>query len=212
MVDFAPPDHIPLPRQFMFGTLPWVHYSPRPGVDRPDTRKAEMDSDTIELHTDPTRRCFKGRTFHGEIDFDVPFMTEVTDTLYHGGCVDGLILPKHIKHVVALYVRERYITEHRLDTALYVTMEDSTEQHFDQLDMLAQWVNHCRATGPVLVHCQAGLNRSSLVIARALYRSENDVSGPTRLPGSEIVNLLRAKRSPAVLCNPSFEKEVMSWK
>jgi len=50
------------------------------------------------------------------------------------------------------------------------------------------------------VHCQVGLNRSSLVAARALVLSgEADPAGA--------VALLRARRSPACLCNETFE----SW-
>jgi protein-tyrosine phosphatase len=60
------------------------------------------------------------------------------------------------------------------------------------------WVNACRAAGPTLVHCQAGLNRSSLVIARALI-----LSG---MPSVAAIALIREKRSPACLSNPSFER------
>jgi protein-tyrosine phosphatase len=38
------------------------------------------------------------------------------------------------------------------------------------LNALADMVNLARATGPTLVHCQAGLNRSGLVTALALIR------------------------------------------
>jgi protein-tyrosine phosphatase len=48
------------------------------------------------------------------------------------------------------------------------------------------------------VHCQAGLNRSSLVIARALI-----LSG---MPSVAAIALIREKRSPACLSNPSFER------
>lgn len=192
----------PMPRNFFFGNDPWVHY----------TRRDKMDDGTIDLATDPTRRCFKGVSYHGDLEFDVPFMTEVTTSsietalhpLWQGGVSDGLVLPEHIKHLVSLYVWEKYRVKHEISTQMYVQMSDSLTQGFDQLDALAQWVNHCRTTGPVLVHCQAGLNRSSLVIARALYLSEG-------WPGEEIVELLRAKRSPAVLCNTAFEAEVRSW-
>jgi hypothetical protein len=55
-----------------------------------------------------------------------------------------------------------------------------------------------RKTGPCLVHCQAGLNRSSLVVARVLM-----LEGAT---ADEAIGLLREKRSPACLCNPAFEE------
>jgi protein-tyrosine phosphatase len=84
-------------------------------------------------------------------------------------------------------------------------MYDSKDQGFDQVNALAQWVNICRETAPVLVHCQAGLNRSSLVAARAIHLH-------SQAPGAEVVRHLRERRSPAALCNPAFEAEVESWK
>jgi len=59
-------------------------------------------------------------------------------------------------------------------------------------------VNACREDGPTLVHCQAGLNRSSLVAARALV-----LGGMT---ADDAIALIREKRSPACLCNPAFER------
>ena len=54
------------------------------------------------------------------------------------------------------------------------------------------------------MHCQAGLNRSSLVVAIALLLS-GEVS-----TGQEAIDLIREKRDPACLCNPAFEKWVRS--
>jgi protein-tyrosine phosphatase len=48
------------------------------------------------------------------------------------------------------------------------------------------------------VHCQAGLNRSSLVVGRALM-----LGGMT---ADDAIVLIRRKRSPACLSNPSFER------
>lgn len=58
--------------------------------------------------------------------------------------------------------------------------------------------------GALVHNCQAGLNRSSLVAARALFL---DGFGT----GETILTHLREQRSPAVLCNPAFEEEVLSW-
>lgn len=55
--------------------------------------------------------------------------------------------------------------------------------------------------GPVLVHCQAGLNRSGVVSALVLIERGHSPR--------EAVDLLRARRSPAVLCNESFERFVL---
>jgi protein-tyrosine phosphatase len=53
----------------------------------------------------------------------------------------------------------------------------------------------------VLVHCQAGLNRSGVVTALALI---NLGYTPTAA-----IELMREKRSPLVLCNEAFENWVL---
>lgn len=164
-----------------------------------------VDPTRIDIETNPIKRRMVGIAAHGNTPFDVPFISKVAKNLYQGGCEDGMVLPYDIKHIVSLYPWERYTIKRRMESELYVRMYDSIDQGFEQVDQLARWINLCRKTGPVLVHCQAGLNRSSLVAARAIYRD-------TGIPGSEVIEVLRQKRSPAVLCNPAFEAEVRSWK
>ena len=65
---------------------------------------------------------------------------------------------------------------------------------------LAAEVNELCEQGPTLVHCQAGLNRSSLIAAVALILAGVVDSG------AEAAALLRERRSPACLCNQSFER------
>lgn len=165
-----------------------------------------MNSDptAVDIRLDPTQRRMVGRTNHGNLLIDVPIISEVADNLWQGGCIDGLILPKFIKHVVSLYPWERYKVQHELDSFLEIRMYDSLTQQFDQIYELAEWVNYRREDGPVLVHCQAGLNRSSLVAGMALVFYG--------MSGDEAVKYLREKRSPAVLCNPTFEKHLRQFK
>lgn len=155
------------------------------------------DPTAIEISFDPTVQRMKGITAHGGLAFDVPFISEIGFNLWQGGCRDGLVLPKFIKHLVSLYPWEQYEIKHPLDSILIVRMYDSEDQSFDQVEELARWVNVCRATGPVLVHCQAGLNRSSLVAARALM-----LGGIT---ADDAIRRVREKRSTACLCNRAFE-------
>ena len=157
------------------------------------------------IETDPSRARMVGTTYQGNHYFDVPYVTKIGDSLWQGGCADGLILPTRIKHVVSLYPWERYTIEHNTLSEMYVRMYDSTEQGLEQIDHLANWINLCRGSGDVLVHCQAGLNRSSLVAARALFLAGDFESG------DEIVSHLRETRSSAVLCNPAFEVAVRGW-
>lgn len=159
------------------------------------------DPTAIDINFDPQQQRMRGVAIHGNTPFDVPYVSEIVPGLWQGGCRDGLRLPKTIKHVVSLYPWESYSHLHDLRSELAVRMYDSADQQFGQVDAIAEWVNGCRADAPTLVHCQAGLNRSGLVAARAL------MLGPERLTAEEAVALLRAGRSPAVLCNASF----VSW-
>lgn len=161
-----------------------------------------IDTSAIDIRFDPTYQRMTGYTAHGGHHFDVPFMTEVAPNLWQGGCQDGLVLPRGIVHLLSLYPWESYRVTHRLRTKHAVKMYDSLGQALGQVDRWARWVNARRRTGAVLVHCQAGLNRSGLVTARALM-----LEG---MSSSEAIRLLREKRSGAVLCNPEFEKYLRS--
>ena len=101
-----------------------------------------------------------------------------------------------------LFRSEAYRYKHVPQSVLTFRMGDSTAQPLEQVDSIAQWVNDRRSEGPTLVHCQAGLNRSSLIVARALILAE-------QCTPQEAVDLLRRKRSPACLCNKAFEAWVL---
>lgn len=91
-----------------------------------------------------------------------------------------------------------------MKTELYIQMYDDGNQSLDQIWHIAELVRNCAADAPTYVHCQCGLNRSSLIVAAALYL---DGYGD----GEAILSHLREVRSPAVLCNPAFAAEVASW-
>lgn len=160
------------------------------------------DPTRINLITDPLRERIRGVALHGTTSFDVPYISEIADNLYQGGCVDELVLPTFIMHVVSLYPWESYDVGHELLSRLEVTQYDGGVVPAAQIDALADWVNVCRTTGPVLVHCQAGLNRSSVVVARALMR------GPEQMSADDAIYQIRRRRSTACLCNKTFERWV----
>ena len=149
--------------------------------------------------TDPQQRFINGWSNHGGLRIEMPFITQVADNLWHGGVEDGLVLPEFIEYKLSLYPWEDYTINHDIKETKKVQMYDSIDQGFDQIQELALWVNEKRKDGPVLVHCQAGLNRSSLVVAAALVASGEAANG------QEAVDLIREKRSEACLCNPAFE-------
>jgi protein-tyrosine phosphatase len=84
-----------------------------------------------------------------------------------------------------------------------VVMNDDWYQPLDGVDELARWVNEKRKEGRVLVKCAAGLNRCSVVAARALMLEEG-------LTGREAIDLIREKRDPMALCNQMFEEWLLS--
>lgn len=167
-------------------------------VYSPDLEFGE-DPTAFNIDFDPRTYRMRGVAVHGNTPFDVPFISEILPGFYQGGCEQGLVLPKHIEYVVSLYRWERYTLHDGVQEFKEVTMYDSNEgPDTENILELARLVNSFRARGNTLVHCQAGLNRSGLVAATALM-----LEGRT---AKEAIDLLRASRSPAVLCNPAFEE------
>lgn len=154
------------------------------------------DPTAIPIDFDPREQRMRGIATHGRTPFDVPFISEITPTIWQGGCQDGLILPDFITHVVSLYPWEKYTINHDA-TRVEFQMYDSLDQSYELVDAIARTVNTAAERGVVLVHCQAGLNRSSLIACRALM-----LQGMT---AADAISLVRQKRSPACLCNPAFE-------
>lgn len=160
------------------------------------------DPTAFEIDFDATKARMSGVARHGMTPFDVPFISNIEANLWQGGCKTGLKLPENIQHVVSLYKWEDY--DHGpLKTHEIVTMYDSAGVvDGEEVDRLANLVNDLLKTGEdVLVHCQAGLNRSSLIAARSLMLRDDNP-----LTAGEAITLIRESRSPACLCNPSFEE------
>lgn len=148
---------------------------------------------------DVTSHHIEGVAVMGNTPFSMPIISHVEGHLWQGGFLETSGLETDLpgfEYVLSLYPWRRYRT----------TGELREERLYDRgsvpdpalLEDLAAWVNEKRALGPTLVHCQAGLNRSGLVTALALIRAG---SAP-----ADAIALLRAKRSPAVLCNTAFEQ------
>lgn len=161
------------------------------------------DFTRIDIQLDPREYRMSGTTNHGNIYFDVPYVTHIINNLWTGGCANGLSLPREIEHVVSLYPWERYKLHGGVKSELYVVAYDAdVSMIVDSLQPIVEWILNCLKQGPTLVHCQAGLNRSGLLAALVLMR--------LGLPAQHAIALLRVKRSPAVLCNKSFEEYLLS--
>lgn len=157
-------------------------------------------SDTIshfaEQMADLTSHRIEGVAVMGDTPFSAPIISHVEGNLWQGGCLGGAMLPDDFRYVLSLYPWEKYRlgpnTERR-EVRLYDSADGVDTATIYEL---AEWVNDRRAKGLTLVHCQAGLNRSGLVAGLALVLGG---MAPT-----DAVALLRERRSPAVLCNPTF--------
>lgn len=163
----------------------------------PSTVAVDTMSELERHHADLASHHIEGYTSHGQHRVEVPLVSHVVDDLWVGGCLDGVRLPDDFSYVLALYDWERFEIG---DTTTRVTvpMLDLAEEPDEaQVRELAQWVNDRRHQGRTLVHCQAGLNRSSLVVAYALM-----LDG---MRAADAIALLRERRCDAVLCNPVFE-------
>ena len=158
-----------------------------------------FDPTAIEIAVDPTKKRMRGVAIHGNASFDVPFMSQIDDRLWVGGCQDGMVLPTYIEHLVSVYPWEKYTVNHELQSSLTVKMFDADGVDEELVRTVAVAINECRRDGTTLVHCQAGLNRSALVAAFALMSGDG-------MSAADAIALLRSKRSPAVLCNRTFER------
>jgi protein-tyrosine phosphatase len=158
----------------------------------------DHDPTAIDIYSDPLRQTMRGIAVHGNTPFEVPYMTHVVGNLWTGGCAQGLVVPKHIEHLVSLYPWEEYRAKHTLKSKLTVRMYDSNDLPNPlEVESVAAWVAGRMHAGPTLLHCQAGLNRSALIAVATLTL--------WGYSAADAIALLREKRSPAVLCNKTFE-------
>jgi len=132
----------------------------------------------------------------------VPIITHVRGNLWHGGYVENLHLGDNFDLVVSLYPWGRYKTtagtilqEYRLYDGPNVNVEAVEEAS----DMVKAALD---LNLDVLVHCQAGMNRSSLVVVRTLMKQG--------MTARDAIHLLRKNRHEEVLFNKEFEAWLIS--
>lgn len=134
-------------------------------------------------------------------NIDIPLVSHVEGNLWQGGCKHNIRLPDDFLYVVSLYPWEKYRIG--LGTARWeYRMYDSLDQATEQVDEIAKHVVALCDAGKTLVHCQAGLNRSGLVTARALMFMGYSAD--------DAIKKLRDGRCSLVLCNDTFEDYLKS--
>lgn len=133
---------------------------------------------------------------------NVPLVSHVEGGLYQGGCRNGVLLPAGFDFVLSLYPWEKYRLPEGTER-LEVVMYDGLDQATDEVDDLANEIVERLSEGQkVLVHCQAGCNRSALIAARVLMKRGHTADSA--------IALLRKQRTHLVLCNDTFENWLRS--
>lgn len=97
--------------------------------------------------------------------------------------------------ILNLYPWKPYPVRPKIDGLKVEMQDDFGPVNGPLIVELAEWAS--LIDGPLLIHCRAGLNRSALVAAYVLMRRGRSAD--------EAISLLREKRGPEVLCNPTFE-------
>lgn len=162
-------------------------------MDSDDGRRQLIDPFTLRIH---------GDTYFTDQTFSTTLISKIEGNLYQGGTIEGIELPRFFRHVISLYKWEQYDLNHELNSYTLVTAYDADVGPLvPMLEGLAQLAVSCIQSGPTLIACKAGLNRSGLISALTLIRMG---SSP-----SEAIELLRQKRCRQVLCNPSFVAHVL---
>lgn len=157
-----------------------------------DSFLADLDSQPI------TGFDHYGNRIHLEL------ITHVIDNLYVGGHSRSVYLGDFFSHVFSFYPFEApYGRDHETVLTEY-KMLDSHKIDWMMLEKATRdIVAALEAGGNVLVHCQAGINRSNLAATRVLMERYD-------MTAEDAIALLRGTRGPVVLSNPAFERYLLS--
>jgi len=108
----------------------------------------------------------------------------------------------YFRHILNLYPWMKYEVPEGVD---YKELRMLDSHHIDTafIDSAMEWLQAAfdADDGPILVHCQAGINRSNLTMATFLVtRLGWDPAG--------VIDHIRQMRCATALCNPAFEDYV----
>lgn len=131
--------------------------------------------------------------------------SQIDVNLWMGACPTG-DAPAQFNHFVALWESDELPYALRAyQSVTRVRMVDCEFVPNEQLlQTLPAIIEALVLQGPTLVHCQAGLNRSGLVLALVLMGR-----GKT---ARDAIAHLRKRRHSAVLCNTHFEQWLLNQK
>lgn len=138
---------------------------------------------------------------------NIPLISHIVDNLYVGGHDRFVNLGDKFSHVFSLYMWEgpyrtgsdtKHFVWKMYDGHGEILAQDENENPVDLGEIVYQIVSALNKGGNVLVHCQAGINRSNLLASLVLRAWKNMTS-------AEAIALLRERRSDLVLANKTFE-------
>lgn len=153
------------------------------------TELADFESQHIE-----------GFTREGNIQFSCPLFSQISENLWMGGCPRGDA--PQFDTIIDLYDLEPYHVHPNQVRVSCKMLDGHAVPDPDLLQRLLAHIAVGTVTGPTLVHCQAGLNRSGLLTTLFL------VAGG--MEPAAAIEKIRARRSPAVLCNKAFEAYILA--
>lgn len=169
------------------------------GVDNMDGMIMDFENLSADLVSEPITGYLPNGRY-----INIPLISHITDNLYVGGHSATADLGDFFTHVFSLYVWGGPYYTHDGVVHKAVKMYDSPNEDTALVDALVDdVVEALEAGGNVLVHCQAGINRSNLVVTLVLRKWKG-------LTSAEAIAMLREKRSPLVLANPGFERYLLS--
>jgi len=163
----------------------------------------EQTMDFEQMKADLVSEPIQGYLHTGE-RIDIPLISHITDNLYVGGHSHRADLGDFFSHVFSLYTWGSQYLTHEDTVHNSVTIHDATDADVSLVDALVdEVVEALEGGGNVLVHCQAGINRSNLVATLALRKWKG-------LTSEQAIAMLREKRSPLVLANKGFERYLLN--
>jgi hypothetical protein len=161
------------------------------------------NDERVERYAAPDRSAFMPQFLHSQI----------LEDLWMGGTDDDDVLsePRRLKDKAFItvadydYVVTAYAWARPADWEVqevrfpYYDSDDIRDLPIERVVRVAQDAHRAWKAGDrVLIRCQAGLNRSGLIMALVLILEGYEPR--------EAIALMRAQRAPGVLCNRAFER------
>jgi protein-tyrosine phosphatase len=167
-----------------------------PENNEPLLKDLEAPRYNVYYPVDLWNEILPGLHLGGTDDSDVVY-EEVAGSRYEH---KAFITPKHFDTVVTMYAYARPVDWFVKEFRFGIYDSDMKDFQTDELhDIVVAAHRDWKKGKRVLVRCQAGINRSGLVMALMLIREGYSAD--------EAINLMRTKRGEAVLANKHFE----SW-